>query len=153
MSTAIRISTLDDDLLPVTNYDFERAEAERGRVYPIIPYMLQRDQYARGYAAIKAELSSVYRGGTINIRVKGQSTLDDLAAIRTYLLGGGLVRLAPKYYSDPSIFYDCFIDIGDLLRYFALSGEDAAGEIITLRFYELDLSNQAAVVDDELYGD
>jgi len=153
MATAIRISTLDEDLLPTANYDFERAEAARSRVFPIIQAEVRRDKDGIGYATIKSSLESIYRNGIVGIRVKGKSTLDDLNTIRSHLLRGDLVRIFPKYYGDASVFYDGFLDIPNLLRYFALGGEDAAGEILNLRFWELDLNNQAVVVDDELYGD
>lgn len=150
--TAARIQTLDGDLLPVDTYDFATNEIMRLEALAQQELFLPARQNGQPELIVKSDWREIYRSGEIHFRIHSTSTLSKLLEIRNYLLGGGMVRIFPKWIGDASVFYDGMLDIAALPEQFFFSGLDCAGKELRVAFLELDLSNQAVVVDDELYG-
>jgi len=149
----MRIQILDESLTPQGNFDFLPYEAIDGEIFPEINYSLLRDQNGKGTVIIKGDESIVYRNGRVTMRVAGLSTLSKLYSLRNHLMSGNLVRIFPKWQDDESVYYDGFLNIKALPEQVFFAGYNMAGKTFNIDFYELDLTSQSIVVDDEFPGD
>lgn len=148
MSTALRIQTLDGSSTPgspIADVDFDRKEVTNVEIFPAVETVIKRSQKGNPTLFLRQAVGATpYHTIRVDFRIHGITTTNKLVTIRNHLLGGGTLRIYPKYYSDDSTFYDCFAEpkfLNDLI----FSGEQKGGERETIIFHESDQTSQVTV--------
>lgn len=152
MSNAIRIDTLNSSLAIQGTLHFARYEATETDAAPIFKSTVQTAQNGQPTFLLLMDTTNPYSRIPVTFRIHGDSTLGKLRTIRNHLLSGGgnLLRLYPKYVDDQSLFYDCIVDPGSIPDQSVFSGEDRAGQTVTLEFVEITKDGQSIVIDDAI---
>ena len=149
MSVAVRLTKLDSSGNDIGHIDFERKEIMDTDVLPFINSNVQRAQKGAPTLFI---ITDEYHVINVNVRIYGTTTESKLTELRNFILAGGIVRVYPKYYEDPTIYYDCFIMPETLQLISAFSGESMAGKKLKLQFLETTFENQY-VIDEDVSGE
>jgi len=133
----MRIQTLDDSRNPVATHDFEQYEVEFNRVFPAVEFAIQNAQNGKPTVILKGNSDSLFNRLPLRFRVHGYTTLSKLYGLRNHCLGGLLVRVYPRYVSDPTANYDGILDMAKIPEQVIFGGEDEGGEIIEVEFLEM----------------
>lgn len=145
MATAVRLTKLDSDGNPVTNINFDAFEIMNTEVAPVIETVTQRSQKGAPTLFIIAD---EYAEIEIEFLIYGTATETKLTELRNFILANGIVRVYPKYRSDPSTYWDCFVDPETIPVQFGFSGYSRGNKKVKIKFIETDQSSQYVVSEE-----
>lgn len=152
MAKSIRIDTMDSSLAVQGTMYFERYEATETDANPIFKSTVQTAQNGQPTFLMLMDTTNPFSRISVTFRIHGDSTLGKLRTIRNHLMSGGgnVLRLYPKHYDDPSLYYDCVVDPGSIPDQSIFSGENRGGQSVTLEFIEITKDGQNIVIDDAI---
>lgn len=145
MSVAVRLTKLDDSGNDIGHIDFDRKEILDSEVFPFIDSRIERAQKGTPTLIIASDEYHIIK---IDFRIHGTVTEGKLTGLRNFILSGGTVRVFPKWYDDPSIYYDCIIRPETLQLISAFSGQSRAGKKLSIEFLEVTQENQYIIETD-----
>ncbi len=149
MSIAVRLTKLDNSGNDIGHIDFGRKEILDSEVFPFIDSRIARAQNGAPTLIIASDEYHIIK---IDFRIHGTVTEGKLTGLRNFILAGGVVRVFPKWYDDPSVYYDCIVRPETLQLISAFSGQSRAGKKLSIEFLETTQEHQY-VIDEDVSGE
>lgn len=143
--TAVRLTKLDSDNLPVGNINFDRKEVMRSEVRSNQKSVSLDSQSGNPTLMI---LSDEYMSVPITFLSFGTATENKFTELRNFIKAGGIVRVYPKFIAAPTVYYDCHIVPASIPVAFGFSGESRGGVPVNLVFKETIQESQYVVSEE-----
>jgi hypothetical protein len=147
MSIAIKMEKYDADLNAQGEINFERHEIMQTITEPNLDTNIIYSQKGKPTLFI---ISDDYTLINITVRVHGTETESKLIQLKNFIQSGGFVRVYPKYFQDPAIWFDCIVDPKSIPASVNFAGESMAGKTVILNMIEYTQENQYVIEDDEI---